>query len=46
MTLYPPEGLNIQGSPTTVSTPTNLDQLLKPDMGNVNWAACCNVNPD
>jgi RHS repeat-associated protein len=46
LTLSPPEGLNIQGNPTTVSTPTNLDQLLKPDMGNVQWAACCNVNPD
>jgi RHS repeat-associated protein len=46
LTLYPPEGLNIQGSPTTVSTPTNLNQILQPDMGNVQWAACCDVNPD
>jgi RHS repeat-associated protein len=45
LTLYPPEGLNIQGG-TTVSSPTNLDKLLKPDMGNVQWSACCNVNPN
>lgn len=42
--LYPPDGLNIQGSPTTVSTPTDPNQLLKPDMDNVIWAACCNMD--
>jgi hypothetical protein len=43
LTLYPPDGLALMGNPTTVTTPTNLDQLLSPDMGNVQWAACCNV---
>jgi RHS repeat-associated protein len=45
LTLFPPDGLNILGNSTTVSTPTNLDQLLSPDMGHVQWAACCNVKP-
>ncbi|HEV2330105.1 MAG TPA: DUF6531 domain-containing protein [Verrucomicrobiae bacterium] len=44
-TLFPPEGLNIVGNPTTVSTPTSLSTLLKPNMGNVNWAACRSVVP-
>jgi len=39
-TLYPPNGLNIKGNPTTVTSPKTLNKLLKPDMGNVKWAAC------
>ena len=39
-TLYPPTGLNILGNPTTVTQPTNLSNLLTPNMGNVWWAAC------
>jgi hypothetical protein len=39
-TLFPPEGLNIVGNPTTVSQPTMLNHLLRRNMGNVNWAAC------
>jgi hypothetical protein len=39
-TLFPPSGLSIMGSPTTVSVPTSLSSLLRPGMGNVNWAAC------
>ena len=43
--LSPPTGLNIQGNPTTVTTPTPLSQLIQPNMGNVIWAACCTVSP-
>jgi hypothetical protein len=39
-TLYPPEGLRLQGSPVTVQKPTLLGDLLKPNMGRVHWAAC------
>lgn len=39
-TLYPPEGLNIMGNPTTVSSPQTLKTMLKPNMRNVKWAAC------
>ena len=39
-TLYPPEGLNIMGNPTTVNSPKTLKKLIKPNMGNVKWAAC------
>jgi hypothetical protein len=42
-TLYPPTGLNIMGNPTTVASPTSLSSLLRPGMGNVNWAACREV---
>jgi RHS repeat-associated protein len=42
-TLYPPTGLNILGNPTTVLSPTRLGNLLRPGMGNVNWAACRTV---
>jgi RHS repeat-associated protein len=42
-TLFPPDGLNILGNPTTVSTPTSLNTLLQPNMGNVNWAACRSI---
>lgn len=39
-TLSPPTGLNIMGNPTTVTMPTQLSNLVRPGMGNVNWAAC------
>jgi hypothetical protein len=39
-TLYPPEGLNLQGNPVTVSTPTRVSDLLKTGMGECHWAAC------
>ena len=39
-TLFPPKGLTVLGSPTTVRSPTLLGELLRPNMGNVNWAAC------
>ena len=40
-TLFPPGNeLNILGNPTTVSRPTSLSNLLSPNQGNVNWAAC------
>ncbi len=38
-----PDGLNIVGNPTTVSENTRLSQLLRPHMGDVDWAACRNV---
>ncbi len=44
-TLYPPEGLNIMGNPSTVASPTNINRLLKPNMGNVKWAACQGILP-
>lgn len=42
-TLFPPDGLNIVGNPTTVTSPTRLSSLLGPNMGDVDWAACRNV---
>jgi hypothetical protein len=39
-TLYPPDKLNILGSPITVDSPTKLSDLLKPNMGSCQWAAC------
>lgn len=39
-TLHPPEGLDIQGTPHTVENPTLLSDLLKPNQGPVDWAAC------
>ena len=39
-TLLPPEGLRILGNPTTVKAPTMLSDLLQPNAGNVQWAAC------
>ncbi len=39
-TLYPPEGLNIKGTPITVDSPTQLSDLLNPNMGECHWAAC------
>ncbi|EIX6435596.1 hypothetical protein MKU92_004607 [Salmonella enterica] len=38
--LKPPVGLNILSNSTTVESTTYLSQLLKPDQGNVVWAAC------
>ena len=42
-TLYPPDGLVIMGSPTTVSAPTLMSRLLRPGMGTCHWAACRSV---
>ncbi len=39
-TLYAPDGLVLKGNPVTVSSPTPLSDLLKPDMGGCQWAAC------
>jgi len=38
--LQPPDGLKIMGDPITVTDTTPLSQLLKPNMGNVKFAAC------
>jgi len=35
-----PDGLNIMGNPTTVTSDTRLSQLIQPGMGDVDWAAC------
>ncbi|MFE0099857.1 putative adhesin [Streptomyces sp. NPDC059009] len=44
--LHPPDGLNIQGMPRnlTVTQPTRLSELLRPNMGTVHWAACRSVS--
>jgi RHS repeat-associated protein len=42
-TLFPPNGLNILGNPTTVMSPTSLSTLLRSGMGNVNWSACQSI---
>ena len=44
-TLYPPDmpgtaPINIVGNPTTVGSATSVGQLLSPNMGTVDWAAC------
>lgn len=39
-TISPPDGLNIMGSPQTVSEPTLLSQLINEDMGDVRLAIC------
>ena len=39
-TLYPATGLNIMGNPVTVSTATNLSEMLVPYMRQVWWGAC------
>ncbi|RNG30509.1 putative T7SS-secreted protein [Streptomyces botrytidirepellens] len=39
-TLFPPKGLNIEGTPVTVDKATPLSHLLQPNMGRVHWAAC------
>jgi RHS repeat-associated protein len=38
--LQAPDGLAIAGRPITVLNDTPLSSLLKPDMGEMNWAAC------
>jgi RHS repeat-associated protein len=44
-TSYPPSNLNIMGTPrnVTVTSPTQLSDLLRPNMGRVHWAACRSV---
>ncbi len=42
-TLAPPNGLNIQGNPITVSQPTRLNYLLRPNMGACHFAACSTI---
>ncbi|MER6526221.1 putative adhesin [Streptomyces sp. NPDC001508] len=43
--LFPPHGLKILGSPRniTVQKETRLSDLLRPNMGDVHWAACRGV---
>ena len=38
--LSAPDGLDVLGTSTTVASDTLLSQLLKPNMGRVDWAAC------
>jgi YD repeat-containing protein len=40
LTLKPPIGLKTYNYSVTVDSPTNLSDLLKPNMGCVQWAAC------
>ncbi len=39
-TIYPPDGLNILGTPQTVLVPTRLSELLRENMGDVHLAVC------
>jgi hypothetical protein len=39
-TLHPPEGLNIHGSPYTVEASTQLSNILRENMGDIDFAAC------
>ncbi len=39
-TIYPPDGLNIMGTPKTVLVPTRLSDLINEDMGPVDLAVC------
>ncbi len=39
-TLHPPKDLDVQGTPHTVESPTQLSHLLTENMGPVDWAAC------
>jgi hypothetical protein len=39
-TIYPPDGLNIMGTPQTVAHPTRLSELINEDMGPVDLAVC------
>lgn len=39
-TLHTPDNLDILSKSMTVESRTSLDQLLKPNMGSVQWAAC------
>ncbi|MDX3230475.1 RHS repeat domain-containing protein, partial [Streptomyces sp. ME19-01-6] len=43
--LFPPDDLEIMGNPKMVRRETPLSKLLKPNMGNVHWAACREVIP-
>ncbi len=43
--LEPPTGLNIQGDPFTVTSPTRLSDLIQENMGVCHWAACRSVVP-
>jgi hypothetical protein len=42
-TLMPIDLSTVVGNPVTVDVPTSLSSLLKPEMGNVQWAACRRV---
>jgi hypothetical protein len=39
-TIYPPDGLDIMGTPQTVVHPTNLSELINENMGPVDLAVC------
>lgn len=39
-TIYPPDGLNIVGTPQTVSMPTRISELIKEGMGDIHLAVC------
>jgi hypothetical protein len=39
-TIYPPDELNIMGTPQTVLNPTRLSELINEDMGSVDLAVC------
>jgi Putative adhesin Stv domain len=39
-TLHPPEGLNIHGAPYTVEASTQLSNILRENMGDIDFAAC------
>jgi hypothetical protein len=39
-TIYPPDGLNIMGTPQTVEYPTRLSELVNENMGPVDLAVC------
>ncbi|WKG03650.1 toxin glutamine deamidase domain-containing protein [Mycolicibacterium sp. HK-90] len=45
-TLYPPDDLNVVGTPHTVDRATLLSDLLRPNMGNVDFAACLGYTSD
>ena len=44
--LGPPDGLDVLKTSITVASNTLLSQLLKPNMGRVDWAACRSPNSD
>jgi hypothetical protein len=39
-TLHPPEGLDLHGAPYTVQTSTQLGDILRENMGDIDFAAC------
>jgi hypothetical protein len=43
-TLLPPTRLGIRTNSMTVDNATYLSDLLKPDMGNLDWAACREIS--